>query len=144
MSADLEATLTELGPGYREVVGRLRAAYEPQSDDGSDRFRGRLLAVLAAAAIFACLVLGIHLGVVRATTSVENAYVVRVSDAAHEYRLALMRNDEAVKELIRTQDADGGWKTAFLTRQNAEALRFCTSPEAQVAYKRALRNLRAR
>lgn len=144
MSADLESTLNGLGPGYREVVGRLRAAYEPLADDGSSPSRGRLLVVLAAAAIFACLVLGIHLGASRATASVGNAYVVRVSDAAREYRLALMRNDEAVKELIRTQDADGGWKTAFLTRQNAEALRLCTSPEARVAYKRALRNLRAR
>jgi len=146
MNADLEATLEELGPEYREVVGRLKSAYEPAvSAVRLPRPASwRLGAVLAAASLAACLVLGVHLGVGRATPPVEKVYVVRATDAAHEYRLALMRNDDAVKELIRTQGADGGWKTAFLTRQNAEALRLCSSAEARIAYKRALRNLRAR
>ena len=62
----------------------------------------------------------------------------------NEYLLAEMRDDRAVKEMIRTQNPDGSWKNDFLTRRNAEALSHSTDPEARVARKKAMRNLRAR
>lgn len=144
MSADLDETLDELGPDYRNLVGRLRAADALPEVRAGRRPHGRLAAVLTAASLVACLVLGVLLGVEREPVIVERRNVVRTDGAAHEYRLALMRSDEAFGEILRTQEADGGWKTAFLTRQNAEALRLCPSAEARVAYKRAMRNLRAR
>ncbi len=55
----------------------------------------------------------------------------------HEYRAS-------VDEMIATQNPDGSWKNDFLTRRNAEALRFCGTPAARIAYKKAVRNLRAK
>jgi hypothetical protein len=74
----------------------------------------------------------------------ERVYAVRVSDAAREYQLAVVRDDRAVQEMIRTQRADGGWGSDFLTRQNAAALRLCAGEDARLAYRRAARNLRLR
>ena len=45
--------------------------------------------------------------------------------------------------MIATQNADGSWKNDFLTRRNADALKGCADPAAQIAYKKAMRNLRA-
>ena len=49
-----------------------------------------------------------------------------------------------VLEMIATQNPDGSWKNDFLTRRNAAALRICSDPAAQIAYKKAVRNLRLR
>ena len=49
-----------------------------------------------------------------------------------------------VAEMIATQNPDGSWKNDFLTRRNAAALKVCGDPAAQVAYKKAMRNLRSR
>ena len=94
---------------------------------------------LLAASLLAFLVLSALLPTAREPSRV---YTVRSTDAATEYRLAFVRNDEAVKELIRTQNADGSWRNDFLTRQNATALKSASGPEARIAYKKALRNLR--
>ena len=49
-----------------------------------------------------------------------------------------------VAEMIATQNPDGSWKNDFLTRRNAAALKSCGDPAAQIAYKKAARNLRLR
>ena len=59
-------------------------------------------------------------------------------------RFTIVRDDKAVQEMIRTQRPDGGWANDFLTRQNAAALRLCPGEKAQIAYRRAVRNLRLR
>ena len=154
MTQDLEQTLQELGEGYRPVVDRLLAAYRPTSRAAElsvqpvDRPSGRTasavawgVALLAAASLVAFLGFGL---VFRSSSPAERVYTVRVSDAAHEYQLAVVRDDRAVQEMIRTQRADGGWGSEFLTRQNAAALRQCKSDDAQLAYRRAMRNLRIR
>ena len=60
-----------------------------------------------------------------------------MSFAPREYRAS-------VPEMIATQNADGSWKSDFLTRRNAAALKGCGDPAAQIAYKKAMRNLRSR
>ena len=159
MTEDLERTLAELGPGYREVVGRLKAAPCPWADEawraerpagGSRVGRGfmRATGYLAAASLLAVVGLCVVFGVARTRgarpATPERIYTVRATTAENEYRLALIRDDAAVQEMIRTQNPDGSWKNDFLTKRNAEALKGCRSPEAQVAYKKAIRNLRAR
>ena len=153
MTQDLEQTLQELGEGYRPVVDRLLAAYRPPSCvepfvQPAERPSGRTastvawgVALLAAASLVAFLGFGL---VFRSASPAERVYTVRVSDAAHEYQLAVVRDDKAVQEMIRTQRADGGWGSEFLTRQNAAVLRQCRGDDAQLAYRRAMRNLRIR
>ena len=153
MTQDLEQTLQELGEGYRPVVDRLLAAYRPPSRvkpfvQPAERPSGRTasavawgVALLAAASLVAFLGFGL---VFRSASPAEHVYTVRVSDAAHEYQLAVVRDDKVVQEMIRTQRADGGWGSEFLTRQNAAALRQCRGDDAQLAYRRAMRNLRIR
>lgn len=148
MTKDLDETLRELGDEYRPVIDRLLAAYTPpQRPFAPQPSAGRTasavawgVALLAAASLMAFL----GFGLVFRNAAPTKVYAVRVSDAAREYQLAVIRDDKAVQEMIRTQRADGGWGSDFLTRQNAEALRFCSGEEAQVAYRRAARNLRIR
>ena len=61
-----------------------------------------------------------------------------------EYRLALAADGASIREMIRTQNADGSWKTDYLTKRNAAALKGSEIAEARVAYKKAMRNLRIR
>ena len=151
MTKDLDETLRELGDEYRPVIDRLLAAYTPPqrplAAQPATPSVGRTasavawgVALLAAASLMAFL----GFGLVFRDAAPTKVYAVRVSDAAREYQLAVIRDDKAVQEMIRTQRADGGWGSDFLTRQNAEALRFCSGEEAQVAYRRAARNLRLR
>ena len=151
MTRDLEDTLRELGDEYRPVVDRLLSAYgrpkpfaEPQDVPRKGRMASAVawgVAMLAAASLAAFLGFGL---VFRASAPAERVYAVRVSDAAREYQLAVIRDDTAVQEMIRTQRPDGGWGNDFLTRQNAAALRLCQSEGARLAYRRAARNLRLR
>ena len=151
MTRDLEETLRELGDGYRPVVERLLAAYRgpcsvamPSDVPRSGRTASAIawgVSMLAAASLAAFLGFGL---VFRDAAPAERVYSVRVSDAAREYQLAVVRDDKAVQEMIRTQRADGGWGSDFLTRQNAAALRLCTGDDARLAYRRAARNLRLR
>ena len=164
MTEDLERTLAELGPGYREVVDRLKAAPCPWADDagrgaragaavrgGRHRVRGafaRPAGYLAAASLLAvvglCVVFGVSRRPAARPPAAAPVYTVRATTAENEYRLALIRDDAAVKEMIRTQNSDGSWKNDFLTRRNAEALKGCSRPDAQLAYRKAMRNLRSR
>ncbi len=143
MTKDLEETLRELGDGYRPVVERLLAAYRPPSPSVSARPAAAIgwgVAMLSAAALLVFL----GLGVMFRGGEPAKVYTVRVTDAANEYRLAVVRDDAAVREMIRTQRPDGGWGSEFLTRQNAAALRECPDAAAQLAYRKAMRNLRLR
>ena len=142
MTKDLEETLRELGGEYRPVVERLRSAYAPAARPAPRRASVApwAAALLSAAAVAVVLGLG---ALFRGGDSAK-VYTVRATDAAHEYMLAIVRDDAAVQEMIRTQQPDGGWGSDFLTRQNAAALRLCGSDAAQLAYRRAMRNLRLR
>lgn len=146
MTKDLEETLRELGDEYRPVFERLRGAYAPAGRThgaGAGREASSVpwkAALLAAAAVVALLGVGVFFR----GGEPAKVYTVRATDAAHEYMLAVVRDDAAVKEMIRTQRPDGGWGSDFLTRQNAAALRLCQGEAAQLAYRRAMRNLRIR
>lgn len=160
MTRDLEETLKELGPGYREVVDRLVAAYEPAKVDLAAQAareeaakrasrRGRAVGWTVAYLVAASLLVFLGLGVVfrpspRRAAPAPRVYTVRATTAENEYRLAMIRDDKALQEIIRTQNPDGSWKNDFLTKQNAAALMACQSEEAQVAFKKAMRNLRQR
>ena len=163
MTEDLEETLRELGPGYREVADRLVAAFRPADakavaasaprraaapERPASARRGRVIGWSVAYLVAASLVVLLGMGFLylhpphRAGAS--KVYTVRATTAENEYLLALVRDDAAVMEMIRTQNPDGSWKNDFLTKRNCEALRMCRSPEARVAYKKAMRNLRHR
>ena len=163
MSRDLERQLEEMGPAYRAVVARLRAAREAEPrgqrrKGGGQRTKDsrqrrlplvrRSLSYLVAASLL--VFLGLAVVFVRSNnhpiTQSNNSpcYTVRVTDAQTEYTHAELRGDELVKELIRTQNPDGSWKDDALTRRNAEVLRTCRSDEAQAAYRKAIDNLRSR
>ena len=135
MNRDLEEQLDEMGPEYRAVVLRLRAAREAQ-DFRCPVFRLRskvLRPVLAAASLFILIGLGVtFLGRQDFRRETED-----MSFAPREYRAS-------VSEMIATQNPDGSWTNDFLTRRNAAALKVCGDPAAQVAYKKAMRNLRSR
>ena len=134
MSEDLESTLDELGPAYREVVGRLRAAQEVEpTRRGIVRVNWRRW---TASLVAATILVVVGFSVLTSRTPVDS------SSVAGPYTLALDLNDTAIGELVRTQRADGSWDNDFLTRQNAAALKDVAS--AKVAYRRAVRYLRAK
>jgi len=148
MNRDLEDQLNEMGPAYREVVGRLLDAYRPAEESAAGAVSGRprtgriigwSAACLAAASVAAAVGFAV---VFRAERPASRVHTVRTTDAAREYLLAHVRNDAAVEELIRTQNADGSWQNDFLTGQNAAALKSARGAAARVAYKKAMRNLR--
>ena len=142
MNRDLDEQLNEMGPEYRAVVARLRASgraedFRRETRDGRRGFMSevfRLKSYLTAASLLVLLGLGVvFLGRkdMRRETGDAAGY------GAREYRAS-------VAEMIATQNPDGSWKNDFLTRRNAAALKVCGSPAAQVAYKKAVRNLRSR
>ena len=143
MNADLEATLDELGPGYRAVVGRLCAAatVEPRAERPRGQApwrRGPALwwpraGYLVAASLFAAIALAIFLQPTRPTA---------VPGSARIYTVAYARDEAALKELVASQRADGSWDNDFLTRQNAAALRGVAM--ARVPYRKAVRYLKAK
>ena len=131
MNRDLEEQLNEMGPEYRAVVVRLRAAREATQgigDQGSG-IRGWLVA--------ASLLVILGLGVFFSASQPLSLSTSQPAYGAHEYQMD-------VAEMIATQNPDGSWKNDFLTRRNAEALKVCGDSAAQVAYKKAIRNLRSR
>lgn len=130
MSRDLDEQLEELGPAYREVVDRLRAAYEPslsRKTAGGWRSIGWAAGFLAAASVL--VVLGL------------SVFFVEVHPP-REYTLAFAGGDAGARALIATQNADGSWANDFQTRQNAAALR--GNPATVEEYKRAVRYLKAK
>lgn len=135
MNRDLEETLNELGPDYRAVVARLRAGREAASgsrSSGDSRSSSR-----AAYLVAASLLVLIGLTVVHLSQSQTSNLKPQTPSCPREYRAT-------VAEMIATQNPDGSWQNDFLTRRNAAALKVCGDPAAQIAYKKAMRNLRAR
>jgi len=150
MNRDLEAQLQEMGPDYRAVVDRLVGAYRPYGETceataavSEDSRRGRILgwsaAYLVAASLLVCLGLAFCF---RGNRAEPKVYAVRVSDARLAYTLAYANGETSVRNLLESQRADGSWSNDFQTRQNAAALR--GNPAAAVAYKKAVRYLRAK
>ena len=129
MSRDLEQQLDEMGPEYRAVVARLRAGREVTTGETrEDRgTRGWLIA--------ASLLVALALAVPRLS---------RLSCPSRPSARVPREYCASVEEMIATQNPDGSWKNDFLTRRNAEALRGCATPAATIAYKKAMRNLRAK
>ena len=137
MNRDLEETLNELGPDYRAVVARLRAGREEAS--GSRSSRDSRSSSRAAYLVAASLLVLIGLTVVHLSQSQSQTtnHKPQTPSCPREYRAT-------VAEMIATQNPDGSWQNDFLTRRNAAALKVCGDPAAQIAYKKAMRNLRAR
>ena len=143
MNADLEKTVEELGPAYRDVVARLRASreVEPTRIGPKAPAPGRAsrspVSYLAAASLAAALALAV-------------LYVApRGGDAAAEvpltvYTVAYAPTEEALELILASQRADGSWCNDFLTRQNAAALRASGDERMRVAYRRAVRYLRTK
>ena len=124
MSMDLEEQLDEMGPEYRAVVARLKG--EGRKEKGERWW-------LVAASLIPFVGLGVvFLGRKDFRPKTEDA-----DYGAREYRAS-------VSEMIATQNPDGSWQNDFLTRRNADALKGCAEPAAQVAYRKAVRNLRVR
>ena len=128
MNRDLEETLSELGPEYRAVVARLRAGSEAESATRTSRTAGWLVA--------AASLLVVGLAVIFIQSNNRTIEQSSASPAPHEYVMS-------VDEMIATQNPDGSWANEFLTRRNAAALKGRSDFAAQVAYKKAVRNLRA-
>ena len=132
MNADLERTLNEMGPAYREVVARLKDAREIEGAVAR-RIPARAVAWRIAAAFLVLAGL--------AAIFVPRAIRSRPSDAAaygaREYH-------QSIAEIVSSQRPDGSWQNVFLTRRNAEVLRACTDEPSRIAYKKAMRNLRLR
>ena len=144
MSRDLEEQLGELGPECRAVVARLRAGREAQPGvrvaSVSSGSRISRQAYLVAASLLVAAALGVCFTQSNNRTieqSEQSEQSTTSPSAPREYVMT-------VSEMLATQNPDGSWKTDFLTRRNAEALRVCTGSDARVAYKKAMRNLRAR
>ena len=154
MTKDLEETLAEMGPAYRAVVDRLVASEQaaPSAVGRIDGFEnrwgwGRAAYVRVAASLLVCAgLVGAFLATSarRAPADAPKVYTIHVTTAARAYRLAQIRDDAAVQEMIRTQNPDGSWENDFLTKRNAEVLRTCPDAAAQIAFKKAQRNLRLR
>ena len=125
MSRDLEEQLDEMGLEYRAVVMRLREAQGAGTRD--ERSKGWLVAASLL------LVVGLGFFFLRPEASRPSSLVPHPS----EYTMG-------ISEMIATQNPDGSWKNDFLTRRNAAALKVCSDPAAQIAYKKAMRNLRTR
>ena len=132
MSRDLEEQLDEMGLEYRAVVMRLREAQGAgKRNEGRGKREERRGGWLFAASLL--LVVGLGFFFLRPKASRPSSLVPHPS----EYTMG-------ISEMIATQNPDGSWKNDFLTRRNAAALRVCGDPAAQVAYKKAMRNLRSR
>lgn len=162
MSRDLEEHLYELGPEYRDVVKRLRNSVEVQptrriwANDNAVRWQF-MRPYLLVASVMVVSMLAVFL-VPDPTSSYNSYWHANTSHSAshqpaavtprpqitppREYMLAGQMSEAAISEMIRTQNPDGSWNNEFLTRRNAEALRYLESAEARIAYKKAVRNLR--
>ena len=137
MNRDLEETLNELGPDYRAVVARLRAGREAASgsrSSGDSRSSSRAAYLVAASLLVLIGLTVVHLSQSQSQTTNQKP---QTPSCPREYRAT-------VAEMIATQNPDGSWQNDFLTRRNAAALKDSDNLAAQIAYKKAMRNLRAR
>ena len=147
MSKDLEEQLDEMGPEYRAVVMRLCRAETAPPQEGKKVSGGGSVSLphgrrwLVAASLILLVGLGVFFQTSRTSRTSRTFRTSRTSRTssrgAHEYQMD-------VPEMIATQNPDGSWKNDFLTRRNAAALKLCSDPAAQIAYKKAARNLRLR
>ena len=140
MTEDLERTLSELGPGYREMVSRLKAPFEEEAGNGNrlgficgPRFARFLLA--------ASLTLALAVSAVFLTPSGRTPYG---GNSCTVYTAAYAEDEFALRAILASQRADGSWQNDFLTRQNAAALRKLHDENSRIAYKRAVRYLRSK
>ena len=144
MSADLDATLNELGDEYRILVAKLRSS---ASDACIGRRRafaslqtGRFAAMMAAALAIAVSVF-VMMGGEGYARRDSAAPAVSLKVPSNPYaRLLCIAHKSIFSEIIQTQNSDGSWQNDYLTRQNAAALR--VSGESGVSYRKALRYLR--
>lgn len=147
MNKDLEVTVQELGPGYAELVGRLRQAYAPMEAPevrlGIRRLKGALregglssrkVAFLVAASVMLVLALA-------AVFLPAPGTLMKGPLPANVYTVACMPQ-HALDEIIRTQNNDGSWQSDYITRQNAAALKAVAAES--VAYRKAVRYLRSK
>jgi len=162
MTKDLEETLAELGPGYREVVNRLVSEFERyEGFEGFERFErfeglatsikqsnnqtikqfslGRIAAYLVAASILVFLGLGIFFRAPDETDRGRSPSAPRLV-----YTAAYAPDETALASILSSQRPDGSWANDFITRQNAAALRNAEGAEMRVAYKKAVRYLKSR
>ena len=156
MNADLENTVEELGPEYRDVVTRLRAAreVEPMRFGLKDLAPGRVadrrfpdlapgraarspLSYLVAASLVAALALAALYVAPRGGRAAADVPLTI-------YTVAYAPTEEALELIVASQHADGSWSNDFLTRQNAAALRASDDERMRVAYRRAVRYLRTK
>ena len=141
MSRDLDEQLNEMGPEYRAVVARLRAAETAEGlrRETRDLRRGFMSQVFGLKSYLtaASLLVILGLGVFFSTPQPLNPSTSQLTYGAHEYQMG-------IPEMIATQNPDGSWKNDFLTRRNAAALKGSSNPAAQVAYKKAMRYLHAK
>ena len=146
MNADLEETVEELGPGYRDVVARLRAAREVEPGKAPVPGRAGAAPWCAARSPFSYLVAASLV----AALALAVLYVMpRGGSAAAEvpltvYTVAYAPTEEALEAIVASQRADGSWSNDFLTRQNAAALRASDEDRMRVAYRSAVRYLRSK
>ena len=145
MNTDLEETLRDLGPGYREMVARMRrcCTFEPCTVVPGKR-RKALEFPRWGYAVAAAFALAFAVSAVFTAPHSHSAPDARNAAAApaSPYTLAYGASEMEMQEIVRTQRPDGSWENDFLTRQNAAALRGVAG--ASVAYRKALRYLRSR
>jgi len=142
MNGDLENTLNELGPEYRDVIARLRSAREVEpSDTRVSSFPRtewrRRIGYLVAASI--AVALGLSIFMQDAANAPREPYA-----GAKVYTVAYAPTEEALEIIVASQRADGSWTNDFITRQNAAALRVSDDARMKIAYRRAVRYLRSK
>jgi hypothetical protein len=142
MNGDLESTLRELGPEYRDVVARLRSAREVEPS-GTRVFSlpctewRRHVGYLVAASLIVAL--GLSIFMQDAANAPREPYA-----GAKVYTVAYAPTEEALEIIVASQRADGSWSNDFITRQNAAALRASDDERMKIAYRRAVRYLRSK
>ena len=119
MNGDLENTLNELGPEYRDVVARLRSAreVEPARIGLKDLAPGRACSssrafwcragYLAAASLFVAL--GLSIFMQDAAKAPREPYA-----GAKVYTVAYAPTEEALEIIVASQRADGSWSNDFI------------------------------
>ena len=152
MNGDLESTLKELGPEYRDVVARLKTAREVEpstkhqrrsresTSDAVAKAPGtffRRVGYLVAASLLVAL--GFSIFMQGAANAPREPYA-----GAKVYTVAYAPTEEALEIIVASQRADGSWSNDFITRQNAAALRASEDERMKIAYRRAVRYLRSK
>lgn len=140
MTNDLEDTLKELGPEYRSVVKRLKAPFAVSPEPWFRRNR------VAPYLLAASLLLVLSLVVMDVTSSPRDAraFASCSSRAPAVYTAAYASDEFALRAIIDSQQSDGSWSNDYLTMQNAAALRRAHDEASRIAFKRAVRYLRAK